>query len=160
MNMRTVSKFLESAEGLLSDISSQRALNQWSKVCQTLRKFDNMNAADFCDLLVKAEEFQRTGVLSPSRRTQSSVVDPTKVKHLAQQILELQERALDRSVNYDFIESEVDLLLKPRSVSRDETIAVAKEVNIQKKISTKKNAVFEIKKRLTREKEALQRASF
>ncbi len=160
MKIHSLSRFLEQTGELLSDVAGSRASKEWQRLCLALRPFADKTVVEFCDLLLKAEEFQRTGIVGSSKRRSAKPLNPERIKEFAQHILSLQERSVEPNIDYPDIENEIEKLLGPRTVTKAETIAVAQEINIQKRITSKKDAIAEIKKRIVRRKEGVERAGF
>ncbi len=146
---------------LLSLGVSQSVRADLERLAALLEPFQALTLPQLGDFLVKAEEYQRTGVLPATgsrARTKVPKAGPLSIAEAAKRVLALYERAADPALQYAEIEAEINKLDK--ALSKDQLLAVAKEAGISIPLKTKKVAVEEIKRKITERKGSFERTQF
>jgi len=159
MKVEEFIKCVRNIEDLLRTFSRSSDARDLAEMAAALQTFEGQTIKQFAAFLKQAEEFQRTGkVTTTGRRAAAPKVDEEKVKQLAQRVLQLQERAIDATVDYEDIERELKQLEK--KINKDEALLLAKEVNIKLSKKTKKEAFAQIQRRIFERKASYQQTSF
>jgi len=161
MKVRNLLQFLQTLEGPLRLTGGTQAANELRDACDRLDPFGDLPVAQFADFLRAADQYRKTGevpVATSGTRSKTKGVDSEKIKKAAQTVTNLYERAIDRAMDYSYIEQELNRL--NQQLSRDEAVALAAAVNIVKPQKTKK-AVFEaIQARIFDRKQSYERTNF
>lgn len=127
--------------------------NDLVRVAEGLNPFSELSVAQFADFLRKAEEFDRTGMVSAKAKGASSraAVDVEAVNKFAQETLSLLERVIDASVTYKDISAHVK---KIGRLKAGEIKQVAREIGIPGSPRTKDAALNAIEELLSSKKQS------
>lgn len=163
MNVENLLKFLHTLEEPIRAIGGTKVANELNEVCDGLRPFGELPIGQFAEFLRNADHYAKTGEVplkatASKARAKAKAIDAEKVKTASQTVSGLYERAIDEGVDYSHIEAELKKLDK--SLSKDEAVALAKEFNIAKSVTTKKAAFEAIQARIFDRKQSFQRTSF
>lgn len=161
MNVTNLLRFLQTLEEPLRASGGAKVANELIEVCDGLRPFGEMNITQFAAFLRNADHYAKTGevpVTASKTKKQSKPVDLEKVRSAAQTITDLYERAIDDGLDYSEIEAQIKQLDK--KLTKEEAIALAKEVNIARSVKSKKDAFAAIQSRIFDRKQSYQRTNF
>jgi hypothetical protein len=92
------------------------------EICQALEPFQEYDVADFAAFLRQAEEYRRTGIIPLAARRKRAAnarpkpppVTDEDVRRIAQEIMQLAEKAMDREVNREALEADLNHLNLPQ----------------------------------------------
>lgn len=161
-----VGDLCHSLEGLcqfLENAGAKQTASQWRRLKDALGAFAEPSVTDFCDFLVRAEEYHRTGQVPMGKgragRTQKAAA--RSPESLAQAIAEVQkfyESIPQPEVTYEQIEAEIKRI--DRQFKADEVKELARQIGISTPPRTKKDTLEEIRRRMRGRKETVQRTDF
>ncbi len=161
MKVAELQSFVKTLVQPLSSVGvSKTVCGNLESVAAGLELFRDLTIAQFADFLAKAEEYQRTGVLSApakSARVKKAKPSPISVPEAVQRVRDMYERATDPTLTYPAIDAEIDKL---EVLSKDGILAVAKEMGFTlstKNKKTKKAVRDEIKRRIVDRKASFER---
>ena len=159
MRVVELRSLLKSIAETVSAAGGKQAANELLRVCETLDAFQGLTVSQFADFLAKADHFLQTGKfrLPGVNGRAPAEVDAQRVKQAALTIQELYVNSLDEAVQYDQIAEEVRKLAL---LSKHEVLAVAREVGILRRLSSKADALKEIQLMIEQRKESFQRTAF
>ena len=146
-------RFLETSGG------GKTVAKDFHALSEALAPFAEMKIPQLCDFLQKAEEYQRTGIVSSGRKTRATKsIDQEKVMQWTQRLSQLREDAISEDVTYSQIESEIKAMAKANK--KPELDAIAKELGLSSKFSKKADAQKAIHRLISERKESFQRTQF
>lgn len=165
MNVNDLQQFLRSLSQPLSVSGAKKVADDLERACAGLEPFRNLSVAQFADFLGKADEYDKTGVVPTTGRASASksktaakASNPQLLADAVAHIRSLYDRVTSPEVTYGTIEAEVKKLDKP--FKKDEIFEIAKGIDIQGPLKTKRAALEEIHRRMTERKESSQRTQF
>lgn len=160
MQVKDLQPFLTDLGRFLENTGGKSVGKEMSRFAEGLAPFRDMSISQLCDFLRSAEEYQRTGVVSTTKKSSRGrkKVDEQKVIEWTQRLSKLREEAISEAVTYAQIEAEVAKMAK--SNSKAEMDAIAKELGIPGTFKTKKLAQAAIHRLIAERKESFQRTQF
>jgi len=161
MKVADLLQFLQTLEAPLRTSGGTKVANDLRDACDALASFGDLPMPQFADFLKKADHYAKTGevpLTATRSRRKAKPLDAEKVAAAAQTVAGLYERAIDAELDYSTIETELKRIEK--SLSKDESLALAKEVDITRSLKTKKAAFEAIKERIFDRKQSFQRTAF
>ncbi len=166
MQVQQLISFLSSLKEPIRLSGGAKVANDLADVCTNLESFQEMSIEQFADFLSIAAHYRQTGEIptTPTAKKQaapisdSKILDEQKVGQFAQQLTELYEHVIEESISYGDIEQA--LKAADNSLNKDELFALAQELNIEKSLKSKKDAIKAIKDRFFDRKQNFQRTAF
>ncbi len=169
MNVHNLRSFLGSLVDPLQAAGGTRVAGELQSAMQLLEPFDSLLLSEFSVLLQQSQEYRSTGILpvaaSTTRKAKApkapAAPKPTSeetIRNASQQILRLYERSIDQDCDYSLIEAEIKKLDK--QLTKDECLAVIREVGLHGKFKTKKEGVEGIKIWIFNRKETYDKTQF
>ena len=140
--------------------ASDAVASELARTAACLEPFKDQSLTEFNDFLIKAEEYQRTGVFtkkpSAARTAKAPKAPKLTVADAAQIFLSLYERATDPTLDYAFIDAEIS---KFNDLTVAELKNLAKEVNktFAKSKMTRPEMVGALKRMIKDQKENYER---
>jgi hypothetical protein len=159
MNVAELQLFIKSLVPPLTGSGAPRKVtDDLERICTGLEPFRDRPIAEFADFLVRAEEYQRTGVAPGKKRAspKPQQVDQAKVLTAAQGIKALTERAMDTELAAPTIDAELEQLVQPLNTAA--LLQVAQEVGAGQ-VKNKKTALEEISRMIREGKRSLFNAT-
>jgi len=161
-----VADLCQSLEGLcqfLESSGAKQTANQWRRLKEALTAFAEPSVTDFCDFLVRAEEYRRTGTVAIGKRPRvpakkSGVRSPEALARAAQELKQFYESVTSADVTYEKIADEVKRI--DRQFKADEVKELARAIGISIPPKTKKAALEAIHRALRERKESYERTRF
>ena len=159
MRVAELRSLLKSIAETVCAAGGKQAANELLRVCETLDSFQDLTVSQFADFLAKADYYLQTGKfrLPGANGKKPGEADADRVKRAALSIQELYENSIAEEVQYDQIADEVRKLA---ALSKHEVLAVAREVGIFRRLSSKADALKEIQLMIEQRKESFQRTAF
>jgi len=165
MNVADMQALLKAAKHFADAAQiSQTASDKLSAVCDALTPFQSMEISAFASLLHQAEEYRRTGVLPvvatssrvATKRSRSSSVESAKqIEPLVRQLQDLYSVVHEETVGFGAIDEICEAIGK-LPVADVRAVAGAFDIKVTAR-TTKKQALEEIKRKLTEQKGSAQR---
>jgi hypothetical protein len=156
-----VQQYLSNLVSLLRTNGSSQLASDLERWCGSLEAFKDMSLGEFADFLRLAEEHLRTGVLpvkSGKGKGLPKEIDVEKVRIATEVVKGLFERATDPDLQYASIDAEIERLQK--ELSKEEALEVAHAIGINAAFKLKKEALVEIRRRITDRKASFERVQF
>ena len=158
MQIRNLQQYLSATIQLLTESGSKNLADEMQQLVDGLDSCKELTIKEFADFLNRAKQYDETGIVpakaKATRRT--ATVDPELVTRTALEVMDLYERAIDESLSYAAIETEIAKLNKHSTAV---VKAVAKEVGVAG-AKSKKAAIEAINRKISKRKESFQRTSF
>ena len=162
MNVDSLRQFLASLAAPLRESKAKQPADDLDALCTGLAPFAALSLGEFTDFLHTADTYRRTGVVAPPKPTRlrcgPKPIDQQKVNAAAQEYSQLFERAIDADLDYSTIERELKRIEK--TVTKDEALALAKEVDVTPARSTRKAAFEELQHRIFQRKQSFERTTY
>jgi len=139
--------------------AAEKVSAELGRAVESLEPFKGKTLAEFNDFLRKADEYDRTGVLSaPKRPVRATKAPKLSVDEAAAKFTALYERATDPTLEFATIDAEIDSLSGLTAANLKE---VAKKVNITlPSKATKPQILSELKRRIKERKGSFERTQF
>jgi hypothetical protein len=133
MKVAALQQFLHGlAQPLQAAGASQKLLQDLEETRQALEPFKEFEFAPFAAFLRQAEEYHRTGVLPVRARAPRAAkrLDAAKIHEVAQQAVQLKERAAGTDSPTDAIQADFDRL-GLNALSKKDVQALARELGVR-----------------------------
>jgi hypothetical protein len=141
--------------------AAEKVSAEIDRTWQSFEPFRDKTLADFNDFLRKADEYERTGVLSSpvkERAARPAKAQKLTVDAAAEKFHSLYENATDTSVEYTTIDSEID---KFKQFTVKDLLLVAEKVKVTLPGKLKKEQILdELKRRIKGYKASFDRTQF
>ncbi len=155
MKVAVLQQFLRSlAAPLQAAGASPKVTNDLEQACNALEPFKEEDFGQFAVFLSRAEEFHRTQLL-PMLKTKerprgtARTLNEAQVRHLAQQVRQLEERAATAGNRME-LASELDRI-GLENLSKPEALALARELGLPTKARTTADDAIQMVRRLVLE---------
>jgi hypothetical protein len=164
MHVYDLQQFLRSLSQPLRTSGAKAAADDLDRAGAALEPFRDLTVSQFADFLAQAEQYARTGIVPTTGRAKGTAKaaakgsDPQALANAIENIRLLYDRVTSPDVTYSTIDTEVKQLDK--RFKKDEVMEIARALGIQGSLKSKRDAVEEIKLRLTERKESFQRTQF
>jgi hypothetical protein len=157
MKVSDLQAFLKSLIPPLQATGARQAANDLERGRAGLEPFADLSVAEFADFLARAHKYSVDGVVPVKGKGTrgSATVDADKVKAASQSVQQLHEQALDPAFQETVLDAELKKLEK--QLNKDEAIEVARQLNIVGTLKTKKDALSEIRRKIARRRDTLDR---
>lgn len=160
-----VGDLTESLEGLcqfLESAGAKQTANEWRRLKHALGAFAEPSVADFCEFLVQAEEYHRTGVVPLGKRRGGGqrrvMVPPEDRERAIQEVIQFFESVIQPEVTYERIAAEVKRI--DRQFKADEVKELARAIGISAPPKTKKATLEAVHRCMRERKENFERTRF
>jgi hypothetical protein len=142
--------------------AAQKILTDIDKIAQALEPFKDFDFEQFVTLLVQAEEYSRTGQLPvptgktrATREPKAKKAPPPSVQELAQQMKQMEEKAVSADVSRESLEEELSRLgLDKLTISSLRELA--QEVGAEAKAKKKDDLIRSLKRVVLERKESVE----
>ena len=160
MKVSELELFLSALAQPLSSSGAKSAGDELLRASKALIPFREQSVSQFADFLIKAEEYQRTGIVSTKQKAvkKSPAIDESKVDAALSRIKELYEKATASGNEFDDLKKEVTAITKP--LKKNEVLRVAKGFSLEQSFRTKTMAVEAIQKKIVARKDSFLRTRF
>jgi hypothetical protein len=148
-------QFLVSLAAPLEAGGGKSAAADLRRAADGLSPFSALSVTAFADFLARAREYAETGMVpTAGRASKAKVPDAEAVRTAAESYRRLYERSADPAIGDADIAAQMKIIDR---LSKDAVLAVAREVGIQKTLKTKKDALTELRRRITERKQTYER---
>lgn len=163
MKVGDLCKSLEGLCQFLENSGAKQTAHEWRRLRDTLGAFAEPSVTDFCEFLVLAEEYHRTGQVplgkaGRARRQKPAVRSPESLAQAIAQVKQFYEGIPRPEVTFEEIEAEIKRI--DRQFKADELKQLAPELGIGAPPKTKKATLEEIRRRMIARREIKERTDF
>lgn len=161
-----VAVLCQSLEGLcqfLENSGAKQTANEWRRLKDALSAFAEPSVTDFCDFLLLAQEYCRTGKVplgktGAVRKPKAQPRSPESLAEAIQKVKDFYESVIRPEVTYEMITAEIERIEK--DFRADELKELARQLGISRPPKTKKATLEEIQRRMIQRKETIERTNF
>jgi rubrerythrin len=140
--------------------ASEKVVAEFERMMQSLEPFQNKTLAEFNDFLRRADEFDRTGQLTPPDRAtkpKAPKAASLTVDEAVAIFKDLHQRATDPALTYEDIESGMSRLEK---LTIPMLLEIAAKVDVPVPAKPKKEILGELTRRIKERKASFERTEF
>lgn len=157
MKVSELQEFLKGLVSPLQTAGARAAANEIERARAGLDPFRDMAVGEFADFLSRAHRYAQDGAVPAKGKSKGKVpaLDAEKVRTATQGLQDLYEQALEPTFQLTVLDAALKKIEK--QLNKDEAIEVARQMSITIGLKTKKEAFAEIRRKIARGRDTLDR---